>query len=72
MKHESAREAIQAAPPITVGGFTLFGFPLNDIVLLVTLIYTILLVFSKSPAAYEAVIFWHKKLREKYGKERSK
>lgn len=71
MKHESAREAMQAAPPITVGGFTLFGVPLNDVVLGVTLVYTLLLVVSKTPAAYEAVVFWYKKLRGQHGKERS-
>ncbi|WCD56179.1 pinholin [Caulobacter phage KSC] len=34
--------ATKAAPPIAVSGMTLFGIPLNEVVLLVTLFYTIL------------------------------
>lgn len=35
-------EASKAAPAVTVGGLTLFGVSLPDVVMLVTLIYTIL------------------------------
>lgn len=34
--------ATKAAPPITVSGMTMFGIPLNEVVLLVTLLYTVL------------------------------
>ncbi len=71
MKHESVREAVQAAPPITVGGFTFLGIPMNELVLWATLIYTLLLIIGKSPSAYAALIFWYKKARGKHGQERS-
>ena len=38
---EQASELLKAAPPITVTGMTIFGFPVSDYVLLLTAIYTI-------------------------------
>ncbi|WCA46240.1 pinholin [Caulobacter phage DCM] len=34
--------ATKAAPPVFVSGMTLFGLPLNEIVLLLTALYTLL------------------------------
>jgi hypothetical protein len=39
---EIASEMERAIPTVTVGGMTLFGVPLPDVVLLATLIYTVL------------------------------
>lgn len=39
--------AIKLAPPITVAGFTLSGISLQDWVLYLTLIYTILMIAHK-------------------------
>lgn len=33
-------EAVRAAPPVTVGGATIFGVPLPEVVLWATLMYT--------------------------------
>ncbi|MBL8508343.1 hypothetical protein [Chitinimonas sp. JJ19] len=35
-------EAIKAAPPVSVGAMTLAGLQLSDLVLLVTLLYTVM------------------------------
>lgn len=39
---EVASELERAIPTVTVGGMTLFGVPLPDVVLLATLVYTVL------------------------------
>ncbi len=52
MNHDTTIEAAKAAPAIGVGGLTLFGFPLNDVVLVLTLIYTIFLLIDKLPAVW--------------------
>lgn len=38
-------EAVKAAPPLTVGGLTLWGVGLADWVLMLTALYTILQIF---------------------------
>ena len=38
---EQASELLKAAPPLTITGMTIFGFPVSDYVLLLTAIYTI-------------------------------
>lgn len=38
-------ELVKSAPPIAVGGLTLFGVGLSDWVLLMTLVYTVLQVY---------------------------
>ncbi len=38
---DMATEVARAAPPLTITGMTLLGFPLSDWVLLLTAIYTI-------------------------------
>lgn len=43
------KEAAMSAPPISVGALTLFGFPLQEWVLLCTLIYTLFLIVDKLP-----------------------
>ena len=46
MKHV---EAVQAAPPASVVGLSLFGYPLAEWVYVATLIYTIFLLIDKFP-----------------------
>jgi len=40
--HGAVLETLRAAPPITVGGLTLFGSSLEDWVLILTALYTVL------------------------------
>lgn len=49
-------EAIKATPPLGVGGLTLFGFPLNEVVLLLTAVYTIWLIVEKTPKVLDALL----------------
>lgn len=39
--HDFVAEATRAAPTVTVGGLTIAGIPLPDVVLIVTLVYTV-------------------------------
>ena len=39
---EQLSDAIKAAPPITITGMTIVGIPIQDWVLMLTLVYTIL------------------------------
>lgn len=45
MKDEVATEVAKAAPPVTVGAMTIFGYQLSDWVLIATLVYTLLQTF---------------------------
>lgn len=57
--HDAITEAVKAAPPVGALGLTLFGFPLNDLVLIATGIYTVFLIIDKLPAvAARLVSFW--------------
>ena len=38
-------EATKASPPLTVGAMTLVGVPLSDVVLYITLLYTVLQLY---------------------------
>lgn len=44
-KADQVIEVAKAAPPVTVTGLTMFGFPVNEIVLVITGIYSTLLLF---------------------------
>ena len=35
-------EASKAAPPVTVGGLSFVGVPLSDILIIITIVYTVL------------------------------
>ena len=39
---EQLSDTIKAAPPITITGMTIVGIPVQDLVLIMTLVYTIL------------------------------
>lgn len=42
---DAVTEAIKAAPPITVGGLTMWGVSLSEWVLILTAIYTVLQIY---------------------------
>lgn len=52
-KHETLIEAAKAAPPVSVTGLTLYGVPLNDVVLVLTGLYTVFLIIDKLPAMFK-------------------
>lgn len=41
-----ATQAAASAPPVTITGLTLFGVPLSEVVLLLTALYTIILIYT--------------------------
>lgn len=49
MKQETLIEVAKAAPPLSVGGLTMWGIPLAEWVLVFSLIYTALLIIDKLP-----------------------
>lgn len=52
MNHDAA----QAAPPISVAGLALWGVPLSDWVLILTLIYTLFLLIDKAPVIWKRLM----------------
>lgn len=70
MSNSSASlEAAKAAPPLGVGGLTLFGVPLNDVVLLLTAVYTVFLIIKTAPAVIAVLRDWFNKAKERYGRK---
>lgn len=49
-------ETAKASPPIAVAAAELYGVTLNDVVLLATLVWTVVLIVSKLPKAVHAVM----------------
>lgn len=54
-KHEAFIEAVKAAPPASVAGLTLYGVALNDVVLVLTGMYTVFLIIDKIPTMFKRV-----------------
>lgn len=65
-KHEALIEAAKATPPVSVTGLTLYGVPLNDVVLVLTGLYTVLLIIDKLPALFKRVQQVGAWIRSKY------
>ena len=63
MSRETVNEALRAAPPVGVGGLTLWGMNLNEWVLILTCIYTLFLIIDKLFSIWEKY-----KHRRKHGK----
>lgn len=59
----AATEAIKAAPPLSVGGLTFFGYPFSEFVLLLTAVYTIWLIVEKTPKVLDALGNIYRRLR---------
>lgn len=65
-KHEALIEAAKAAPPVSVTGLTLYGVPLNDVVLVLTGIYTAILLIDKLPVLFKRARQLADWLKERY------
>jgi hypothetical protein len=55
MSRDTAIEAAKAAPPVGVTGLTIFGVSLSEVVLVLTLMYTIILIIDKLPVLVERI-----------------
>lgn len=53
--HDTTLEAVRALPPVGVGALTIMNIPLNEWVLILTLIYTIFLLIDKLPVVFERI-----------------
>jgi hypothetical protein len=73
MKPDNIKEALTAAPPISVTGLTLMGYPLSDLVLIGTALYTLFLLIDKLPVVIVRLTSFAAWAKEKlHGKESSK
>jgi len=64
--HDTLVEAAKAAPPLGVAGFTMFGLPVSDVVLLLTGLYTCFLLIEKFPTIiqrFTSLAAWLKEKR---------
>ncbi|WP_432473741.1 hypothetical protein [Amphritea sp. HPY] len=52
---EAAAGLAKAAPPLAVTGMTIYGIELSDIVLIVTLVYTVLQVILLIPRYWQLI-----------------
>jgi len=68
---EAIKELAMASPPTAVGGAWLAGVTINDVAAGLAIVYTLGLIIAKSPAIYEAIRWWLRKLRRNDGQERS-
>jgi cytochrome c-type biogenesis protein CcmH/NrfF len=55
MKNETINEVVRAAPPVGVGGLTLWGWPINEVLIVITIIYTLFLIIDKFPTVVRRV-----------------
>lgn len=51
--HPTVREAVSATPPVAASSLYLFGYPLNDMLLVITAVYTLLLISEKLIAMWQ-------------------
>lgn len=65
MKTETINEVARAAPPLGVGGLSLYGMPLNEWVLILTAIYTIFLIVDKVPTMVDRLRAFVKWVKER-------
>ncbi len=70
MTAQTATEIGGALPPVAVGSLVLFGIPLQEWVLLLTAVYTIIMIIRTGPAALAVVAdvwrpVWRKVRRQK-------
>ena len=69
MTHSPSNEVLAAAPPLSVGTLTLLGVPLDQWVLICTLIYTIFLLIDKAPTVWARLRRVWEVLRGKHGSD---
>jgi hypothetical protein len=58
-------EGAAALPPVTVGGMVFLGHPLSDWVLVLTAIYTVIVIIKNAPGAWQVVRVGVQKLWQK-------
>lgn len=63
-------EATKAAPPLSVTGLALAGIPLEEWVLLLTLLYTIFLLIDKFPVVLQRLVALGRWVKGLYGRIR--
>lgn len=61
-------EALRAAPAVGVGGLSLWGVPINEWLILLTVVYTIFLIVDKFPTVVKRFRALWQMVKEKYGK----
>jgi phosphate/sulfate permease len=54
-KETLAAVAVKATPPVTVSIASVFGYPVSDVLIWATLIYTLLLIIQKIYQIYKEV-----------------
>lgn len=59
--HGVVRDLLPAAPPVTVGGMTVLGMPLPDVVLILTIVYTAAQLVIVMPKAIAVLKKWFRK-----------
>lgn len=60
------------SPPVAVSGLVVGGLELNDIVLILTIIYTLLLIIKNIPQVYKVLDDWSAKIKGKCRRETDK
>lgn len=59
-KIDTVIEVVKAAPPVSALGLTIFGYPINEVVLLLTGLYTVILIIDKAPTVLTRLrSLWH-------------
>lgn len=53
--HDATLEAVRALPPVGVGALSVAGLPLNEWVLILTIIYTLFLIIDKLPVVWQRI-----------------
>lgn len=70
MSTQAAADAASATPPALVGSFVLLGYPIEQWVLLLTALYTVIMIIKNASAACRvlakgAKVVWQKVQRQK-------
>lgn len=68
-RHDALAETLKAAPPVSVGGLTLFGVSLPELVHLVTLIWLLILIVGKLPDLFNTLRKFRDWVRRKYDRK---
>lgn len=68
-RHDALVETLKTAPPVSVGGLTLFGVSLPDIVQIVTLIWLLILIVGKLPDLFNTLRKFRTWVRSKYDRK---
>ncbi len=56
-------DILQASPPVTVTGLTLYGYPLQEFILWGTLFYTLIMILLKLPEVWHMLVRGYKAIK---------